>query len=417
MRFLVALCFSYMAIWGISIEDVLLHVEKNNLSLQASSVNQEKAILKTQQIQNSQFGTLALHGNYTLYNDDRTLAPMAPPIAPNTPTDDRILSVGASYRVVLFDGFGMQQDVEIAKLGSTMAALQHNQTIWSLKRNVVSLYMAGLKLQQNKSLQIEHLDALKKLETIIKEEEQIGRRAQVEVMQIETERMRTSAGLAQIDGELSNILLAIERLMNTKRKINILEPVEMEDLKTLPSIIESEVEQTSPIQMAKMQINQAQKAYNKAKSSNLPKVTFETLYSRNYGDGEHENVYQASLGFQWLAFDFGVRNKQIEQAHLEYLRATIEAQNQKEILLTSLAQAQTSIQKAQESYNLAIQEAKLAKVVESIEYEKLKEGVITMQSYLLQKVASHRARVNKETARYALLEQVYHYLILLEKPL
>jgi outer membrane protein TolC len=342
---------------------------------------------------------------------------MTPPIAPNTPTDDRILSVGASYRVVLFDGFGMQQDVEIAKLGNTMAALQHNQTIWSLKRNVVSLYMAGLKLQQNKSLQIEHLDALNKLETVIKEEEQIGRRAQVEVMQIETERMRTSAGLAQIDGELSNILLAIERLMNTKKKINILEPVEMEDAKTLPSIIESEVEQTSPIQMAKMQINQAQKAYNKAKSSNLPKVTFETLYSRNYGDGEHENVYQASLGFQWLAFDFGVRNKQIEQAHLEYLRATIEAQNQKEILLTSLAQAQTSIQKAQESYNLAIQEAKLAKVVESIEYEKLKEGVITMQSYLLQKVASHRARVNKETARYALLEQVYHYLILLEKPL
>jgi len=385
--------------------------------LQASSVNQEKAILKTQQIQNSQFGTLALHGNYTLYNDDRTLAPMAPPIAPNTPTDDRILSVGASYRVVLFDGFGMQQDVEIAKLGNTMAALQHNQTIWSLKRNVVSLYMAGLKLQQNKSLQIEHLDALKKLETIIKEEEQIGRRAQVEVMQIETERMRTSAGLAQVDGELSNILLAIERLMNTKIKINILEPVEMEDVKTLPSIIESEVEQTSPIQMAKMQINQAQKAYNKAKSSNLPKVTFETLYSRNYGDGEHENVYQASLGFQWVAFDFGVRNKQIEQAHLEHLRATLEAQNQKEILLTSLAQAQTSIQKAQESYSLAIQEAKLAKVVESIEYEKLKEGVITMQSYLLQKVASHRARVNKETARYALLEQVYHYLILLEKPL
>jgi outer membrane protein TolC len=406
-----------MAIWGISIEDVLLHVENNNLSLQVSSVNQEKAILKTQQIQNSQFGTLALYGNYTLYNDDRTLAPMTPPIAPNTPTDDRILSVGASYRVVLFDGFGMQQDVEIAKLGNTMAALQHNQTIWSLKRNVVSLYMAGLKLQQNKSLQIEHLDALNKLETVIKEEEQIGRRAQVEVMQIETERMRTSAGLAQIDGELSNILLAIERLMNTKKKINILEPVEMEDAKTLPSIIESEVEQTSPIQMAKMQINQAQKAYNKAKSSNLPKVTFETLYSRNYGDGEHENVYQASLGFQWLAFDFGVRNKQIEQAHLEYLRATIEAQNQKEILLTSLAQAQTSIQKAQESYNLAIQEAKLAKVVESIEYEKLKEGVITMQSYLLQKVASHRARVNKETARYALLEQVYHYLILLEKPL
>jgi len=417
MRFLVALCFSYMAIWGISIEDVFLHVEKNNLSLQASSLNQEKAILKTQQVQNSHFGTLALNGNYTHYNDDRTLAPMTPPIAPNIPTDDRILSLGASYRVVLFDGFGMRQDVEIAKLGSAMAALQYNQTIWSLKRNVVSLYMAGLKLQQNKTLQIEHLDALKKLETIIKEEEKIGKRAQVEVIQIETERMRASAGLAQIDGELSNVLLTIERLMNTKTKINFLDPIAMEDVKTLPSIIDSEVEQTSPIQMAKMQISQAQRAYNKTKSSNLPKVTFETLYSRNYGDGEHEDIYQASLGFQWIAFDFGVRNKQIEQARLEHLKTTIEAQNQKELLLTSLAQAQNSTQKAQESYNLAIQEAKLAKVVESIEYEKLKEGVITMQSYLLQNVASHRARVNVQSAKYTLLESIYHYLILLEKPL
>ncbi|NLC28496.1 MAG: TolC family protein [Campylobacteraceae bacterium] len=398
-------------LWAMQLKEVLVQVERQNLEIQKFLIDEKVASLKHEESKWSRFGSIKLGAGYTHYNSPRTLAPMTPPVDPNTPTDKQIYNANLSYRVVLFDGFGTKHSIAIEELGIKMANLRTNQTKWSLRSNAISLYVAGLALQEMLPIQKEYVSALSQIESIIKEEERLGRRAYVDLLQISTEKMQAQTQEVAIKSDLSHVKLEIARLMSSDDKSFIFEPIQ--DV-AISNTQFTSIENTSSMQIANLNIERTQKVYQKTKASFSPKFTLETLYSRNYGDNTHENTYQAGIGVEWVAFDFGVRNKRLEEARLERLKAVYEKKDIYEKLITAIEQAKLKIAKAQEEHILARQKSTLASHIEKIEAKKLKEGATTMQSFLLHAADAHFAKVQKHNAFYSLVDAKYQYFTLLE---
>lgn len=401
----------HSVLWAFSLEEVLIEVEKQNLEIQQSLIEEEVATLRHQEAKQTRFGSIDLSTGYTQYNSPRTLAPMAPPVEPNTPKDKQIVSANISYRLVLFDGFGTKHTIAVEELSSKMANLKTNQTKWSLRSNVISLYIAGLALQERLPIQKEYVKVLDKLESITKEEERAGRKAHVDFLQVSTQKTEAYATQIAIQSDVTHIKLELLRLMGTQNETFYFEPIK--DV-TISNQESSFIKNTSSIQLADLEIKRAQKAYQKTKSSFFPRVTFETLYSRNYGDSTHENTYQAGVGIEWRIFDFGVRDKRLERARLEKLKAMYGKEDAYKKLRTAISQSKLKIAKSKEEYALKVKKSILSNHVEKIEFQKLEEGMITMQSYLLHATDAHFAEIEKHNAFYSLIDAKYQYLTLLE---
>lgn len=325
MRFILLTLVFSLYCYGLSLSEAIVELHKNNIDLQISQQQIKKAQQKRDQKRLAQFGSIDGFGSITKYNEKRTLAPLAPPIAPNVPTDDTLKNIGISYSVTLFNGFKESSQIELSSLITNMEQTKYKLTLSQLEFNVQSLFCDISSLQKNLEASKEYKKALEKIYEFTHQEYDLGKKSQLELLKIE-------ADLATSHNDITELQTKIDIL---KHSLSILVYGSFVEFELDESELETKIEKftlenLSQIKLAKLSSHSKEKSLTSINSLYYPKVMFNSSYSDIYGDGQKENISTASVNLVWKLYDFGAREAQVQEAKIEVLQAKLEEQKTKE---------------------------------------------------------------------------------------
>lgn len=408
MKIAILTLFCSISLFAFSLDEALSELEKNNLDIQISKKQKESSLLRKEQKSASQFGKIILNSSITKYNDKRTLAPLSPPISSDVVTSDKLTTVGVSYKVTLFDGFGVKSEINLAKINSFISKEKEKLTLNQLKYNTQSLFSDIVFLQNSKKSYEEYQKVLKSFKTIIEKEFEYGKKAKVDILKVESDIEKNQAKIIELDTKIKILKNSLSLLIYGETKTLD----ELEDITFLQTSQEYSLENLPSIKVAKSIQKKSDKNYNKALSTYYPVVNFETSYSNVYGEGEKENISTIALQLSWNIFDFGVRQKNLQKTKIEKLEANLEYEKLKNEYKNRILEAKELITQNESLLKSAKAQFNLAQKTTQIEKIRYEANQISINDYLLSFSNEQFLKSNEIQANSNLLKARFYYAYL-----
>jgi len=389
---------------ALTLSEALEGLHKNNTQIQLSDLKIKKSQEKLAQKRSQQYGSIDGFSSITKYNERRNLAPLAPPIAPNIPTDDTLFNVGVSYNVTLFSGFKDSSQIELSNLATNIEKTKHTLTLFELELNVQTLFCDILALQKTKQGWEEYQKGLEKVYQFTQKEVVLGKKSQLELLKIE----------AQIEDAKSILIDTKTKIAILKRGLSLLifgiaKEFEIEEFSMISDLNSVRLENLPSLKIASLGVQSKEKLYQSVKSAYYPKVSFTTNYSDVYGDGEKETIFTSSINLVWKLYDFGATKKGIQEARIEQLESKLELEKRTQEIERNIFDAEQNIEK----YLQLLQSAKvnliLAKKTNEIEEVLYKEGQKDISDYLLSMANLRQSEAKLVIAQYGLEKAKYYF--------
>lgn len=401
------ICLLALNLYAISLEETLEIVESQNLALKSKKIDTDIANESRDEKNAKRFGTLGIKGGYTKYDSPRALTPLAPPIAPNTPTSKDIYGATVFYSVTIFDGSGERSDVAVADIRKEVSELSLLSSTDTVLYNTKALYLNALSLQKKIDAKKEYISYLQKLHKEYEERFKVGRNSELDLIKIRSDLTREESELNIWSHNLNIIKYELATLMGRGDIEFSLEDIEIFDEEKKWE--EYSLEKLLTYKLSRLEIDKKEKELKKAKSSLFPKITLEGGYTQNIGDGESGESYQGGVYFYYPIFDFGSSSSKVEGARLSLLQSKLEHQNKTLELEKELKKALIEIEKNREYLKSSQAELELASKIEEIEKIKLQEGRSTMQDYLEYLTKKESVVAKNLSAKYVLMDSFYYF--------
>lgn len=406
MKTIFLLFFSALTLFGLTLQEALTALKENNLDIKISQHESEISSLVQQQKKASQLGAVNLTGSITQYNEQRTLAPLAPPISNDVVTSKRLNALGVSYKVTLFNGFGLSNDIEIAQLNHFISNEKEKLTFNQMYYNTQILFSDIVWLQESKKSYENYQNILKSFQKIIQKEFEYGKKAKVDLLKIESDIQKNSAKITEIATQIDILKNSLSILIYSK-----IQP--LDELEKIDAILftqkEYDVQNLPQIQIAKSLQYKSNKNYAKALSSYYPTVNFETTYSNIYAKGEKEDISTVALQLHWNIFDFTVREKNVQKAAIEKIESKLQYQKSTQEYQNKILEAQSLIKQNKDLLQSAKTQLLLAQKTTQIEKLRYLENQITINDYLLSFSNEEFLKANEIKAKNTLLKSQFYY--------
>ncbi len=391
--------------YALTLDKALEVLEQNNLDIKISKNENEISSLSKEEKKASQFGKFNLNSSITKYNEKRTLAPLAPPISSDVVTSDKLSTIGVSYKVTLFNGFALTNEIDIAKLNSFVSQEKEKMTLNQMRYNTQSLFSDILSLQNIKKSYEKYQKTLISLEKIIEKEFEYGKKAQVDIFKIQSDIKKNEAKIIELKSKINILKNSLSLLIYGENKnLEKLENISLKDEDK-----EYDLENLSQIKVAKSLEKKSNKSYKKALSSYYPTINLEAAYSNTYGEGEKETVSNIGLQLNWNIFDFNVREKNLQKAKIEKLKASLEYKKLKNDYENKIIESQELIKQNESLLNSAISQFKLAQKTTQIEKIRYEEDQISINDYLLAFSNEQQIFANQIQANNNLFKSRFYY--------
>ncbi len=389
---------------ALTLPEALEELQKNNTTVQISQKQIEKSQQKLEQKRAIQYGTISGFSAVTKYNNERTLAPLAPPIAPNVPTSDTLTTLGINYSVTLFSGFKDSSQIELSNISTKIEQTKHKLTLSQLEFNVQSLFCDILSLEKTLLSWEKYQESIKKLYQFSQKEFELGKKSQLELLKIESDLQQSNSIVIDLQTKIDILQHSLSILIYGKKKYFTLEDIDFEKKTSNFSI-----ENILKIDLASLATRTKEKSLQSFKSTYYPKITLNTNYSNIYGDGEKENITTSSINLVWNFYDFGSREALIQEAKIEQIQAKLELEKTKEEIMQAIFEAQKQIEKNKQLLQSASINLKLSEKTKQIEDILYKEGQKDITDYLLALAKYSQSEANLITTQYALLKSKYYF--------
>ncbi|MGB5792700.1 TolC family protein [Poseidonibacter sp.] len=225
------------------------------------------------------YGTIEGLSSITKYNNERTLAPLAPPIAPNVTTSDTLTTLGISYSVTLFSGFKDSSQIELSNIAKNIEQTKHNLTLAQLQFNVQSLFCDILSLDKTLLAWKKHQESIKKLYQFSEQEFNLGKKSQLELLKIESDLQDSNTVLIDLQTKIDILHHSLSLLIYGEKRDFTLENIEFETQDSNFSL-----DTLQKIYLASLNDKSKAKLLKSSQSAYYPKITFNTSYNNIYGD-------------------------------------------------------------------------------------------------------------------------------------
>jgi outer membrane protein TolC len=374
-----------------------------------SAAKQEKLSKKT-----NNFGKISAFGSYNKYNSLRPLVPLAPPISPDVVTSKDIITAGVAYDVILFNGFADVSSYEIAKLSEYNSKTKLNLSKEQLIFNIKSVYFKILSMKNQFDSANAYEKSLKKLYDNVQKEVNLGKKAKIDLLKISSDLEQASYNIKNISNSIDTLKANLASIIGVD-KIDNIEPIKEQNIE-IKSL--SDLKNTFVYKISETELKKSETSVKQASSIYYPRISFNAYYGSNHDvDGNGEELWQASVTFNWLIFDFGTRNSKVKKAKIMRKKVLYNLKKTELKLKSSIVDAKNKIKSAEEKISSTKKQLDfLAKVkqAEEIKYEK---GASNVYDLLYSYAKYQMAKTDYLNAKYDLeIQKAYfNYLIAGEK--
>lgn len=417
MKVFLILMLLYCYVFSFTLQEVEQRAKLHNsdILIQQNELLSTEENLKAQKLK--RYGQIELFSNYTRYDSERTLKPLAPPISINIATSKDISNIGAFYTVVLFNGYNDAKDISIANIQKELQKSKITLTTNQVLYNARSLYLDILSLQKQKDAQIEHKKALDKLRANIDQEVSLGRRAQVDLFKVEADVQAVMSEISQIHTNINILKSSLGVLINYGDNFEIQDSVNFkkESIENEKNYF-SKIGNLSYFKLSKLNQRKATTQYQKSQTSYYPQISFNTQYTKVYSThGDDDKIWQASLALNWKIFDFGKTNALVQKAKIGQIKSSLELEKTKLELKQKITTAVNKIKQNEEAYLRAKKEFSLTQQTLKIETIRYEQEAIDIYNYLYAKSINEIVKAKKISAKYNLLKSYYYFEYILEE--
>jgi len=398
-------------------------VKQSQAQIDLAQANREEST-------SAHYGSIDLVGSYTRFNLPRTLIPLTPAtiaIDPKTvATTKNMFGTGIMYSIPLFTGFAQTRQVEIDSISTKISQSQLSLTKEQLVFNVASLYLSILAFQDMKNAQKQHVEALRKLKNILKQEVKFGRKAQIDLLKAENDLYGNISYLQVLKSNIAITKASLESLVGMEH-IRSVKPIKVLVKKPDYSINQL-LRNTSSLDkviISDLNLKKAGESIEKSKSSMLPQVSLSSYYGYNYGENDSSNFYsgefeyeknwQIGLNVKWTLYDFGKRDAATQKSKIARIQAEVDKQQTLRDLKKSLIEALERIKQEYGNFQSNSIQLALAKKSEKIENVRYLNGVSTINDLLYAKSQTHLASAKLIESKYNYQKGKFYMDYLLEK--
>ncbi len=429
IRILTILLLS-MPLFGSTLDSLIAHAMKHSTVVKKSQAQIDLAQYNREESTSAQFGSIDLVGSYTRFNLPRTLIPLTPATiatdAKAVATTKNLFSTGVMYSIPLFTGFAQTRQVEMDSLATRLSQSKLSLTKEQLAYNVASLYLSALALQDMTHAQKKHVNALKKLKTMISKEVEFGKKAQIDLLKSENDLYGNIAYLEVIKGNIVITKASLASLVGMDN-IGSMQPIHVSVKKPNYSInkLLNESFSLNKVVIADLNIKKAGKGIEMSESSLFPQVSLNSYYGYNYGENDSSNFYsgefeneknwQVGVNATWTLFDFGKRDAVTQKAKIARMQAEFDKQQTLLDLKKSLIEASEKMKQEYANYQSTVKQYTLAKKSEKIENVRYDNGVSTINDLLYAKSQTHLASAKLIESKYNYQKGKFYMDYLLER--
>jgi len=430
MKRIILFVFMSVPLFSMTLDGLIDQAMKHSSVIKQSQAQMALMKQKKAQAQADRFGSIDLVGSFTHYNLPRTLAPLTPAVMATDPegvaTTKDLYSTGVVYSVPLFTGFAQTREVEMSALSESVAQSKLMLTKEQLAYNVASLYLSILALEEMKQAQAKHVEALKRLRSVVATAVDLGKKAQIDLLKAEKDLY---ANISYYEVIKSNIemtkaslasLVGIDDVGRLQRvKVTLKRP------RYTISTLMARASELNRMKIAQYNVKRADKGVEKSRASLYPQVVLNSYYGYNYGENDPTNPksgewdseknWQVGVNAQWKVFDFGKRSAAIEQAKIAKMQAQTDKEQTLRELKKLLIEAREKMVQAYANYRGDTKQLQLAQKSEKIERVRYKNGVSTINDLLYAVAQTQLARAKKIESKYNYQKAKFYMDYLLEQ--
>lgn len=404
MHFIVIVLLVPFILSALTLEEAIDALTKNNLNIKI--VNQDVAASqsKLSQRQSSSFGSFDLLAALAIYNDERTLAPIVPPLTNDIATSDTIGSLGVGYKVNLFNGMKTFNEIDMDKLSISISQAKQKFTQYEQIYVTQVLYLNILSLEKTLYAQEEYKKVLKNLKSIVQESVEYGKKPQLNLLKIDSQIYKTE----------EQITLLQTKIKISKSTLSVLIYGELKPMQELEDIDISHeqksylLENLPSIQISQYSLKKNTKAYQNAYTSYYPQVNFQASYIDNYGNGNKENISTATINLQWKIFDFGAREDGVQLAKIQKIKTTIASKKTQLEYENKIYEAKERIVQNEQLLKSRQTEYLVATKIKEIEELKYNEGQSSINDFLFASTDEKFSQSKYIEAKYKLIESQFY---------
>ena len=410
--------FSLMAM---SLDESVDAALQNSSKLSEIKFNKEIKKLNKEEKSALKYGELSIVGSFDHYNLPRTLAPIAPPIAPNTPTTQDLFSVGLNYSVALFTGFAQTRSIEIEQLQVDSALIVENLTKEQIIYNVKNLYLSILSLGEQLKSQQDYYKAQNAFLDVIKDEVMLGKKAYID-------ELKAKNDLETIKAKIQTIVTNINILKASLKYFTNQEVQELEDVEISVAKVEFDTKDINSLDRLKV-LDLSVKAIDKKvaikESSYYPQVSFNGYFGENFGfndsdnvnsgDFNSENIWQVGVKLKYNLYDFGSRSSSVESAKVEKLQNMMKKEDTKREIIKDIETSVSKLNEAISNFESAKSQFGLLKESAEIEQVRYESGSATINDLLFINAQKELAKAKMIDSKYGYQKAIYYIEYILEK--
>ena len=411
MRLLFVLFVFQLSLLALTLEEAIDKVANNNLDIKIANQDTFATQRKLSQRKFSSFGTIDLLSSFSTYNDERTLAPIAPPITNDIVTSKSIASVGVGYKVNLFNGMKTFNDIEIDQLFVSVAQAKQKLTGYEQVYMIQSLYLNILSLQKILHSQEKHKEALEHLKSALKESVKHGKKPEIDLLKIDSQIYKTMEQITVLQTKVNILKSTLSSIMYGEiKKIEELEDIDI-SYKQKNYVLEN----IPSLQIAQHTLKKSDKAFQNALASYYPQVNFQASYVNNYGNGSKENVSTAIVNLEWRAFDFGAREEGVQLAKIEKTKTVTIAKKTRLEYENKIYEAKEKIVQNEQLLKSRESEFLVATKIKEVEELKYNEGQSSINDFLFASADEKLSQSKYIEAKYKLIESQFYFEFLIKE--
>ncbi|MRJ03117.1 MAG: TolC family protein [Epsilonproteobacteria bacterium] len=394
MRYLLVPLLIGPLLYGTPLDQVIEIALQKSPILKAKRLAIEIGQRQREAVTAESFGKVDLGASYTHYNIPRTLKPLTPPITPSIPLTKDLGSLNLKYEVALFTGFAQKAKVERAVIGERKSRVAYRVGRGELIYRIKSLYFQALALREElQALEAEER-ALQELQKSVSEGVAVGRRASLELLKVKSGLLKIEAQMEGTRNGINSLHSRIEGLIGAP--FGEFEPARerlLEGKGTPPIIAEAELEK-----------RRVRKELKMAESLKYPKLIFQGIYGKNFGDGREATLWQTTLNLNYTLLDFGYRRATYERAKVATLAAEERLRAKRLEFRSQVEEGELKIASLKRQIEALRGTLKVLEQVATIEKVKYESGRGTIDDYLQALADLQKGRSQLAQTRYQLFQ-------------
>ena len=388
----------------LTLEEALAEARTANRSLKSLGHRRNAARHDAKALARSRWGELGGTFSYSYLNDDQVIRPMSKQLMEfgflSLPFDRQQLHYGVNYRIPLYLGGRLNNEIKIARLESRKTEALLEGTRWQVRFNVISLYTAAQALDQVLASLDEQLAALEQTRSRLDLMVQQGKRPEVDRLKVVEElegvkarRAGTAAQRAKVGAMLCSLL---GREPTGRLRVDPL-PEETPSLDTDRNELRFALQGNSMIRQAQLAIEQGESSVKVARSSFLPKIYAGANYLEHTGAtiDRTEETWMAGVTVELPLFVGTSRFQRMDAARERHAAARAALEDAQLKLGAELEDALAQWDAAHANVKSARAQIAAASEAARIEQVRYDTGAGTIEDLL-------RARAREEGARAAL---------------